>query len=619
MTRWTIRGYANQVKLFLFLLVFFLVMQSTVNFSLLFDARDGLARAARQHARLMARQVAREIPRDQGGHPVTASLAPHLARLARSRKLSEISLMNPAGVVSASSGTLARGGADPDVASLVAEDWRGFSVGREAVIFDVPWQGFGKLVVFQPFLDPGSGRVVALLKVAIPPGDLLTLTRRIRLFAVVQAVGVVAVLLLTFAFIRWMLRPYRQLVRTARRVLPGEATEEQAIQAPGGLVDAFQGVVDTLNRQEQEIETLRQSHTGVADLGGPLFENLPSGVVIIDPQGGVRALNAAGRRTFGIETGVSMGSPYREVLARSDEMIRLIDQCREERQGRSRVLVRVRTDQGPVGHLGASVSPLDTEGGVAAGVLCIFSDLTEIRQIEDRVRLRESLAEVGNLSAGIAHEVRNSLATILGYGRLATRSTAAEAKDHAAAICKEVQSIQAVLDDYLQFARPLSLNLESLDLGGLVQEVVKDLEREGKSPVIEVQGNFGQVEGDEALLRQALGNLLRNALEAAGPEGRVAIHGTLSEDHSQVTVSVQDDGAGLPPGTDPEDLFRPFFTTKQGGTGLGLAMARKTAVYHDGRLEADQGSWGGARFALTLPTTGLAGAAGKRASDAGTF
>jgi len=602
--RWTIRGYSNQVTLFLFLVVFFLVMQGALNFSLLFDARDSLARAARQQASLTARQLAAEIPDSQEESGWRSSAAAHLARLARTRRLTEVALLRPGGVVDASSSSASRGKPDADIALLTEDERRGFAIARQAILLEVPWSGPGRLVVFHPILDPATGGVQGILKVNLRPGELISLTRRMRVFALVQAVGVAAVLLLTFAFIRWMLEPYRLLVRTAGKALPRGTNEQDAVQAPGGLVDAFQGVVDTLQRQEREISALRQGRPDQGSLQGPLVDNLLSGVVVADAGGAVSAINAVGQRILGVSLVDALGKDYQQVVGRSEEMVRLIHGCLQDRKGRSRVLVRVRDGKGGTGHLGASVSPLEPDGTAAAGVLCIFSDLTEIRQVEERVRLRENLAEVGHQSAGIAHEVRNALATILGYARLAARSPADEAKEHAAAIGQEVESIQAVLADYLQFARPLSLNLERLHLGELVREVVADLQREvGQDEAsVQVCGEFGEVEGDEVLLRQAISNLVRNGREAAGPEGRVALAGRTSAPGSEVILEVYDDGPGLPEGADAEDLFRPFFTTKRDGTGLGLSMVRKTVVYHDGEITADRGPWGGARFTVTLPT-----------------
>jgi len=604
MARWTIRGYANQVRLFLFLVVFFLVMQGALNFSLLFDARDNVARAARQQASQTARQLAAEIPRSEDGATRRINMAAHLARLARTHRLTELALLRPGGVVEASSSNASRGRPDADLALLTESEWRGFATARQAILLEVPWRGPGRLVMFHPLLDPATGRLQGILKVKLRPVELISLTRRIRVFALVQAVGVVAVVLLTFAFIRWMLQPYRLLVRTAGMALPHGTTEEEAVQRPGGLIEAFQGVVDTLQRQEREIVALRNRRPDQESLQGPLVDNLLSGVVVADAGGVVTALNAAGQRILGVSLQDALGVHYRQVVGRSEEMVRLMDGCMQDRKGRSRVLVRMRDGKGGAGHLGASVSPLEPDGMAAVGVLCIFSDLTEIRQVEERVRLRENLAEVGQQSAGIAHEVRNALATILGYARLAARSPAEEAKEHAAAIGVEVESIQTVLADYLQFARPLSLNLERLQLGKLVREVVADLQREAGpgGASVQVSGEFGEVEGDEVLLRQAIGNLVRNGLEAAGPDGRVALEGRTPAPGKEVILEVHDDGPGLPQGADVEDLFRPFYTTKRDGTGLGLSMARKTVVYHDGEITADRGPWGGARFTITLPT-----------------
>jgi two-component system sensor histidine kinase PilS (NtrC family) len=256
-----------------------------------------------------------------------------------------------------------------------------------------------------------------------------------------------------------------------------------------------------------------------------------------------------------------------------------------------------------VAHLGVSVSAVGPEPGTPAGVLCLFSDLTEIRALEEKVRLRESLAEVGQLSAGIAHEVRNSFGTVLGYSKLLLRVTDGEAREHADAIRREVESARGILDDYLRFARPVSLNLERVRLGDLVAEVVAGLRDD---PVAEdrdlvIDGQWVELEADVGLLRQALVNLLRNGLEAAGPRGRVGVRGSLQGDPAEFVLEVHDSGPGLAADVSSADLFRPFFTTKAAGIGLGLAWVRKTVVYHDGRVDVGRGPWGGASFRIVLP------------------
>ena len=589
MERWTIRGYANQVRLFLSLLVFFLAMQGALNFTLLFTAREGLVAAVRSRLAAAAGRIANEIPEE----PPAAGV---LAALARRHGVREVVLLDTAGLVLATSGGPAAGELDPDISDLSPEDALGVGRGRDALLIDVPWRGEGRLALVRPLLA-GDGRVRGMLKVVGEPDDLIGLVRRTRLFAVLQAAGIAAVLALTFAFIRWLLRPYRLLVRTAAAALPGPASEEQAIQAPGELVATFQGVVDKLRQHERDATALRAS-----PLAGPAIRSLPSGIVATDASGRVSALNPAAARLLRVDAAWAMGRPYTEVLASAPELLALVAEGQEHGRGRSRVLVRI--GSGPdVAHLGVSVSSVGPEPGASAGVLCLFSDLTEIRALEEKVRLRDSLAELGQLSAGIAHEVRNSFGTVLGYSKLLVRATEGEARENAEAIRREVESARGILDDYLRFARPVSLNLERVRLGDLVAEVVAGLRddpvAEGREFVVD--GEWVEIEADEGLLRQALVNLLRNGLEAAGPGGRVGVRGSLQGDPTEFLLEVHDSGPGLAADVSAADLFRPFFTTKAAGIGLGLPWVRKTVVYHDGRVDVGRGPWGGASFRIVLP------------------
>jgi len=587
--RWTIRGYANQVRLFLTLLVFFLAMQGALNFTLLFTAREGLVAAVRSRLATAAGRIANEIPEE--------SLPPGLlAVLARRHGVREAVLLDQAGVVLANSAGPADGGIDPDLADFPADDRLGLDQGRDALLIDVPWRGAGRLALLRPLLA-SDGRQRGMLKVVGDPDDLIGLVRRTRLFAMLQAAGVAAALALTFAFIRWLLRPYRLLVRTAAAAFPEPASEEQAIQAPGELVATFQGVVDKLRQHERDAAALRAS-----PLAGPAIRSLPSGIVATDAAGRVSALNPAAARLLRVDAGWAMGRPYTEVLAAGPELLALVADGQERGIGRSRVLVRI--GSGPdVAHLGVSVSSVGPEPGTRSGVLCLFSDLTEIRALEEKVRLRESLAELGQLSAGIAHEVRNSFGTILGYAKLLLKGAEGEAREHAEAIRREVESSRAILEDYLRFARPLSLNLERVSLGDLVTEVIAGLRddpvAEGREFVVD--GQWIEIEADEGLLRQALVNLLRNGLEAAGPGGKVGVRGSLQGDPVEFLLEVHDSGPGLAAEVSAADLFRPFFTTKPTGIGLGLPWVRKTVVYHDGRVDVGRGPWGGASFRIVLP------------------
>jgi signal transduction histidine kinase len=163
-----------------------------------------------------------------------------------------------------------------------------------------------------------------------------------------------------------------------------------------------------------------------------------------------------------------------------------------------------------------------------------------------------------------------------------------------------------VVTNFLNFARPAQLAVAPVDLEALLTRVAddvrSDVERRGGGVV--VSGVFPEIDGDEVLLRQAFSNLARNALEAcaeAGVAARIAIDGALDAEHRAVRVRVSDNGPGIDPAL-RERIFRPFFTTRRDGTGLGLALVQKIVVTHNGRVTAGASPEGGAAFDVTLPT-----------------
>jgi signal transduction histidine kinase len=162
-----------------------------------------------------------------------------------------------------------------------------------------------------------------------------------------------------------------------------------------------------------------------------------------------------------------------------------------------------------------------------------------------------------------------------------------------------------VVTNFLNFARPTQLSLATYDLGSLVQRAADDLKNDVQQlgGEIVVTGQFGQVDADDVLLRQAFSNLLRNAIEACQPSGvtpQVRVEGTIDPSQNQARVSVHDNGPGLDPNA-RDRIFRPFFTTKKTGTGLGLALVQKIIVTHNGRVSAGSSPSGGACFQVILP------------------
>ncbi|HZI13674.1 MAG TPA: ATP-binding protein [Myxococcus sp.] len=230
-----------------------------------------------------------------------------------------------------------------------------------------------------------------------------------------------------------------------------------------------------------------------------------------------------------------------------------------------------------------------------------FNRMTEaLRAHQSQLVQHEKLAGIGRLAAGVAHEINNPLGVILGYVRLLQRKAEGALAEDLKVVEEEAVRCQQIVEGLLDLSRPGSGPLERVPLREVCEEVVARLRESTRLGEVEVR-----VEGDASAwappqrLRQVLLNLVKNAAEAAGRGGTVALRIEPAPDGG-ASVAVSDSG----PGVKPEDrarLFEPFFTTKSSGTGLGLAVSRAIAEAHGGRIDADTGPLGGARFTLRLP------------------
>jgi two-component system, NtrC family, sensor histidine kinase PilS len=259
--------------------------------------------------------------------------------------------------------------------------------------------------------------------------------------------------------------------------------------------------------------------------------------------------------------------------------------------------------------LGVSVSPLHDRDGNFRGRVVNFQDLTELRKMEQSVRQAERLAVVGKLAAGVAHEIRNPLASISGSIELLRQAPQADEESRALMeiVTREIDRLNGLLSDLLDYSNPRSLDIEPLDLAGLVRDTIGVFSQDRGFAAVAVElvasDQLGPIEmsGDAARLRQVLWNLLRNAAEAAARGGgHVWIEVTPGS--SEVTIQIRDDGPGIR-SEHRERVFEPFFTTKPRGTGLGLATVHSLVSDHAGSIRFDS-SASGTSFEVRLPYTG---------------
>ncbi len=444
-----------------------------------------------------------------------------------------------------------------------------------------------------------------------------------------------------------------------RRMLAGKPSQSDDLFSPKPSTDnptafmaaSMQAVIQKLRDQEKELAALhrrdRERAQQTERLSEAVTRNMPSGLLLVSSAGLITSANPAAEVALGVR---ALGyRRYAEILGAQTPLTKLLDVCLREGRTFRREEFEYTTPAGEVRHLGVTISPILKNGGHVAtghaapsqvtGALCLLSDLSELAALQRQVLMKESLAALGELSAGIAHEFKNSLATISGYAQLIRGESQGDIAENSLRILEQTRALAHVVTEFLKFARPMDLMAEEIAVGSLVDRVIAEVCDMAADVKLNRDGQFENISGDEALLRQALLNLTRNAAEAANTPpvnrtalnqaapnltgatgtpgqsasqksgGRVTLRGSLEQSGGQLAqrISVSDNGPGIPP-ADLSRIFVPFYTTKANGTGLGLAIVQKIVVQHGGTVEARNRPEGGAEFIVWLPLSRQASA-----------
>ena len=376
------------------------------------------------------------------------------------------------------------------------------------------------------------------------------------------------------------------------------------------MTASMQAVIKKLKEQEKELEVLHRAERERAQqterLSEAVTRHMPAGLLLVSSAGLITSANPAAEAALGVKSLVYRR--YSEILGAGSRLTELVAACLESGRTFRREEVEYLTPAHELRQLGVTISPIQNNGTEIYGAICLLSDLTELAALQKQIHMKENLAALGELSAGIAHEFKNALATISGYAQM-IRSEAKPGTDlheHGDLILRQTRSLTHVVTEFLKFARPLELADEHVTLSPLIEQIVAEVSEAVPDVPIETQGEFGEVSGDDALLRQAILNLARNAAEAAADNpagGRVILRGEIEKSGTLQgqRISISDNGPGIPSEALTK-IFMPFYTTKANGTGLGLAVVQKIVVQHGGSIEArNQPMGGGAEFIVWLP------------------
>jgi two-component system, NtrC family, sensor histidine kinase PilS len=420
--------------------------------------------------------------------------------------------------------------------------------------------------------------------------------------AVIVSIGALA-LMLAISLVAWT----RIVPLPAAGVRPWEQSAIELIRTLGINVAALIGVGalsyifgDQLQKGAETLATTRRAAADLLSLHQDIVRSLSSGLITTATDGMVLTANHAAAEILRTSPSLLIGRPIDSVLPGLASQ--LADATGELRRGD----ITVPTVDDDL-TIGVTVSPLRDPNDTVVGRVINFQDLTDLRRLEAHARRTERMATVGQLAAGVAHEIRNPMASISGSIELLRQSPQTSEDDRAlmTIVHREVQRLNGLIGDLLDYANPRAKQPVDFDLASLVEETIQVARGDQNFADVELTSDVVDkplnIFADPAKVRQVVWNLVRNAADAASGGGKhVRVEARRDGDGAMVTVI--DDGPGIPDQLLGR-IFDPFVTTKQKGTGLGLATCHAIVVEHGGRIDVETTLGKGTKMVVTIPGT----------------
>lgn len=384
-------------------------------------------------------------------------------------------------------------------------------------------------------------------------------------------------------------------------VREAEGRVMRQVAAVIGLLTGAAAVFIGLVAVRQSYALLRRAHIRLESTTGNILSGMADAVVAVDQEGRITAFNRAAERIFEVAASEAVGRRWADLIA---EPIPALEETISRGEPVTDFECHYKTRQGHRLVLSVSTALLrDDEGRIDGGV-AVVHDLTERKRLEEEARRRDRLTAMGELASGVAHEVRNPLNAIGVIAQRLRREFVPkeDAEDYRALVDivrAEVERVDGIIRQFLEFARPPRLSPRETDVAALLEEAVRVVESRAREKGLDIRRDFDGVGGavlDPDQMKQALLNLLKNAVEAT-ERGTITVTASGGQ---RVEIVVSDTGYGIP----PENLSRIFdlyFTTRPEGTGLGLSQVHRIVAEHGGQVHVESEVGKGTRFTMALP------------------
>ena len=477
------------------------------------------------------------------------------------------------------------------------------------------------LEVATPVLLPNSGDRWGTVRVCLSLAPLLTQLRQtILIIIVIGLIALGAGIILSILGARRVTRPLGNLVRITMDVAQGNFHQNIEVKT-GDEVEVLAAnfsvmirkIVAHQKRQEQQLYEIQR----LQDYTEKLMTTMADGLLSVDMSGKIATVNPAARNLLEIAPAASVqGESIGTILGESTELFACISKILEKPEPIGQKELEIKKGAEHQTFLIGSSILYDTEKNPHE-VIINLHDITELKRLEARIRQSERLAALGTLAAGMAHEIRNPLSAIKTFVQLLPRKIDKPGflEKFNRTVPRETDRINLLVEELLELSRMPKYNFAATDIKVLLQQAIDLVQADLQQRQIEcsliIEDPLPRVLADANQLVKAFHNLVRNAVQAMATGGRLIIESFLDENHQgseqdninarrRLSIIFQDSGQGIPPEV-LKQIFNPFFTTKDSGTGLGLPITHKVITEHGGQIEAESKEGQGTRFIISLP------------------
>jgi PAS domain S-box-containing protein len=597
--------YESEVRISLLLLVLFLFLMNFVSLFLFYNTQTFLKSESKEKLSTLGLAVQNAVVSLPSGEPLSASL----------RELSLIDQIRQIEVYR-ENGTLHASSHPGLLLDTLAQEVRSLSGSREKprspFLSQIRTSALNRpeLDFYFPFssADPPEN-YWAVIKVDAQ--SMVTLQKTTRIISWMMTLGFVAALVVTMFMVRATLRPYQKMKQEALQAkLVGDIVVENETDL---MVETFKKTITELKEKERILQDLYQASSRKAQdlsrLNEYILSGMQSGVIICNPNGEINRVNFSALKILGAKEAELVGKKLFDFFGEESQLTRLVQKALLERG--TCLGQEVEIGSGGVNSLNLEVntSLIEDEQGQLLGVTVLFMDVSQLRYLRQELLAKEKMASLGEITAGLAHQLRNSMGAIYGFANLLRKSIGEpnQLGRIVEDIGRETKSLETLVERFLNFSKPLQLHRQKLDLPQLISETYQASIEHRQLPSITFELNTQEMLpmlfADQLLLKQTLQNIIQNALEAMPQGGRLQIWVSKAEwggEKHGILVTVSDSGTGM---TQEElhKIFEPFYSTKSTGTGLGLSVAKKIIHEHGGKIEVESKKDHGSAFRIYLP------------------